>query len=194
MTGISYGQLYRWKRKSLIPEEWFIRKSAFTGQETFFPKAQILSRIKKIKDMKEDLSLDDLADVFSPNLMVQTLTQAEILQRNIVSNETLEFVASLLMNLSDPLGFEEILFLYILDQLFRSGEISREEGRSVYETLRANYSKLAEGGGELYVLRKMGVSTCLLTAQGGIYLESGAKAVVRLNLAGCIEELKIRLG
>lgn len=36
-TGISYGQLYRWKRKGLIPEEWFIRRSTFTGQETFFP-------------------------------------------------------------------------------------------------------------------------------------------------------------
>ena len=22
-TGISYGQLYRWKRKGLIPEAWF---------------------------------------------------------------------------------------------------------------------------------------------------------------------------
>ncbi|MCL2486473.1 MAG: YhbD family protein, partial [Oscillospiraceae bacterium] len=22
-TGISYGQLYRWKREGLIPEEWF---------------------------------------------------------------------------------------------------------------------------------------------------------------------------
>lgn len=36
LTGISYGQLYRWKRKNLIPEEWFIRKSSYTGQETFF--------------------------------------------------------------------------------------------------------------------------------------------------------------
>lgn len=36
LTGISYGQLYRWKRKNLIPEEWFIRKSTYTGQETFF--------------------------------------------------------------------------------------------------------------------------------------------------------------
>ncbi len=36
-AGISYGQLYRWKRKNLIPEDWFIRKSTFTGQETFFP-------------------------------------------------------------------------------------------------------------------------------------------------------------
>ena len=33
-TNISYGQLYRWKREGLIPEEWFIKKSVSTGQET----------------------------------------------------------------------------------------------------------------------------------------------------------------
>lgn len=38
LTNISYGQLYRWKRKNLIPEDWFIKKSVSTGQETFFPK------------------------------------------------------------------------------------------------------------------------------------------------------------
>ena len=39
--GISYGALYRWKRKGLIPEEWFIRRSTVTGQETFFRESQI---------------------------------------------------------------------------------------------------------------------------------------------------------
>jgi len=38
LTGISYGQLYRWKRKGLIPEDWFIKRASFTGQETYFPK------------------------------------------------------------------------------------------------------------------------------------------------------------
>ncbi len=51
ITGISYGQLYRWKRKELIPEEWFIKKSSYTGQETFFPKEKILDRINKIIDL-----------------------------------------------------------------------------------------------------------------------------------------------
>src|SRR5262245_36438477 len=64
LAGISYGQLYRWKRKDLIPEEWFVRKSTFTGQETFFPKEKILERINKIQTMKENLSLDELADMF----------------------------------------------------------------------------------------------------------------------------------
>ena len=57
-TNISYGHLYRWKRKNIIPEEWFIKKSAFTGQETFFPRDKILERIELILSMKEETSLD----------------------------------------------------------------------------------------------------------------------------------------
>jgi len=52
MTGISYGQLYRWKRQGLIPEEWFLKQSAYTGQETFFPREQILSRIQSILELR----------------------------------------------------------------------------------------------------------------------------------------------
>ena len=35
---ISYGALYRWKRKGLIPEDWFIKKSTVTPHilQTFF--------------------------------------------------------------------------------------------------------------------------------------------------------------
>ena len=46
VTGISYGQLYRWKRQRLIPEEWFIKKASYTGQETFFPRESIISRVE----------------------------------------------------------------------------------------------------------------------------------------------------
>lgn len=60
--GISYGALYRWKRKGLIPEEWFIKKATGTGQETFFPTALICERIELILHQKEDILLDDLAN------------------------------------------------------------------------------------------------------------------------------------
>lgn len=66
LTGISYGQLYRWKRQGLIPEEWFIKRSAYTGQETFFPREQILSRIRTIQGAKDDFSLDELSKLLSP--------------------------------------------------------------------------------------------------------------------------------
>lgn len=65
-TGISYGQLYRWKREQLIPEEWFIKQSSFTGQETFFPREKILERINRILELKESHSLEELAGIFSP--------------------------------------------------------------------------------------------------------------------------------
>lgn len=66
LTGISYGQLYRWKRKGLIPEAWFVRRATVTGQETFFPKDKILARIEQIQSMKEARSLDELVQILSP--------------------------------------------------------------------------------------------------------------------------------
>lgn len=59
---ISYGALYRWKRKGLIPEDWFIKKATVTGQETFFPKDLVCQRVELIQSQKEDLSLDELAN------------------------------------------------------------------------------------------------------------------------------------
>ncbi len=63
--GISYGALYRWKRLGLIPEEWFIKKSTVTGQETFFNREQICQRVELILDRKENISLEELAEVLA---------------------------------------------------------------------------------------------------------------------------------
>ncbi len=62
---ISYGALYRWKRIGLIPEEWFIKKSTVTGQETFFPRKQICERMDIIKRQKDDVSLEELSKILS---------------------------------------------------------------------------------------------------------------------------------
>lgn len=62
---ISYGALYRWKRKGLIPDEWFLKKATATGQETFFPEKLVCERIERIQSMKEDVLLDELAKQFS---------------------------------------------------------------------------------------------------------------------------------
>ena len=59
--GISYGALYRWKRMGLIPESWFIRRSAPTGQETVFRRSQICECIELIQSKKEEQSLEALA-------------------------------------------------------------------------------------------------------------------------------------
>ena len=71
--GISYGALYRWKRKGLIPEDWFIKKSTVTGQETFFHKTLICERVELIMGQKEDLSLDELAGQINQNAQKQAV-------------------------------------------------------------------------------------------------------------------------
>ena len=91
LTGISYGQLYRWKRKGLIPEEWFIRRSTFTGQETFFPREPMLARLEKIKHLKDDVSLDDLAGLFSPVPTDILLKPEEVFARGIATPRTVAF-------------------------------------------------------------------------------------------------------
>jgi len=59
-TGISYGQLYRWKREGLIPEEWFVKRPSYTGQETWFPRERVLERVNMILEMKDEQSLEEI--------------------------------------------------------------------------------------------------------------------------------------
>lgn len=193
-TGISYGQLYRWKRKKLIPEDWFLRKSTFTGQETFFPKEKILTRIEKIKDMKEDLSLDDLADVFSPNLAEVMLKKEELISRGVVTEIAVHIYEEKMGN-ADSLSFDKILYVYVLDMLLQSGKVSLEEGKILLQTMNDHYKKFEGKQCELIFIRKMGISTFLLAlSPNEIYFESHTKVVARMNLASCIEELKIKVG
>lgn len=59
--GISYGTLYRWRRLGLIPDEWFIRRSTYTGQETFFPRELVCARVELILENRDETSLEELA-------------------------------------------------------------------------------------------------------------------------------------
>ncbi|MBA2876596.1 YhbD family protein [Thermaerobacillus caldiproteolyticus] len=193
LTGISYGQLYRWKRKKLIPEEWFIRKSTFTGQETFFPKEKILSRIEKIKNMKDDLSLDELASMFSPNPAAITLSKEEFTKRNIVSLTTFRFYIEQ-KGEQGAFSFAQLLQMYVLEKLLQTGDVSLEEGKLLLDVLENHYSKIQGRSCELLFIRKMGISIWMLVANGSdVYFEEGVKVVVRLHLPSCIEELKMKI-
>ena len=191
MTGVSYGQLYRWKRKNLIPEEWFIKKASFTGQETFFPRDKILERIYKIINMKEDQSLDNLADVFSGDTGEILLTKEEILDLKLVSQFTYEFF---IFNFTDPVTFniDNLIIIYLLDGLFSSGVISEDEGKMILETLLKSLFKFQDRYCEVYFIRKLGTSFCLLVAAGTeFFTDSGTKVISEFNVQKLIEEIKI---
>ena len=83
---ISYGALYRWKRKGLIPEDWFIKKATVTGQETFFPIDLICERIELIQKQKDDLSLDELSiQLSSTSKKRATVTVETVLGKKVFS-------------------------------------------------------------------------------------------------------------
>jgi hypothetical protein len=192
--GISYGQLYRWKRKQLIPEDWFIRKSTFTGQETFFPKDLILDRIDKIMNMKEDLSLDELASKLSPHLPDFELRKSDLVKRNIVTKVVLQRFAE---GDSDNTvySFDLLLYFYVVDKLLQAGDMGIEEGEQLLRTMREHFPKFEGKSCDLIFIRKMGVSSfALISSTAEIYYESGVKLVVRLAITECIEQLKGKLG
>ncbi|KAA0811805.1 DUF4004 family protein [Bacillus licheniformis] len=188
LTSISYGQLYRWKRKNLIPEEWFIRKSTFTGQETFFPREDILKRIETIQSMKENLSLDEMAEMFSPDLTELNASRGELLKKGIVSQAVMAFFEECTGKRDHPFNLTEALAAYVLEGLLQSGDISLDEGKMVLDVIMSNE---AENKGRLLVLRKLGVATCLI-AEGSIVLEKGVKVAADINLAASSEELKTK--
>ncbi|MDM5317824.1 YhbD family protein [Fictibacillus sp. b24] len=192
-ANISYGQLYRWKRKNLIPENWFIRKSTFTGQETFFPKDDMLLRIEKIKSLKDDLSLDELADMFSPSPTLTSLSVEELTKRNIVSNTSLDMYINH-HGTTTSYTFNQLLTLYVLDTLLQTGEVNRSEGMDLLKVLDENSKNLKSNESELIFIRKMGVSFFILTPEPAkLFVESQAKIIAHYKLNQFTEELKLKL-
>lgn len=112
--GISYGSLYRWKRMGLIPEEWFIKTSTVTGQETFFDRDTVCERIELIISMKDNTSLEALAIKLNPpankehKLIIQTPYGIKSFKREdikgiVVSGETEVDITDRIISLFDEL-------------------------------------------------------------------------------------------
>ena len=193
MADISYGQLYRWKRKDLIPEEWFIRKSTFTGQETFFPKEKVLERIHKIQTMKDNLSLDELADMFSPNISDLKLEKDDLVKRNIVSPSVMDIYLEMDKG-GHQFTFSRIIEVYVLEKLLQSGDINLEEGKMVLQVLKEHTQLIKQKKCEVVMTRKLGVSSCLLLINSeSFHFEQGTKVVTVLSIMTCMEEIKAKL-
>ncbi|MCL6444192.1 MAG: YhbD family protein [Alicyclobacillus sp.] len=193
LTGISYGQLYRWKRKNLIPEDWFIRKSTFTGQETFFPRDKILKRIEQIKNMKEGLSLDEMADMFSPNPADITRTYAQCKEQSIVTEVVLELYRAHHPDES-RYSFDALLCMYLVDVALNSGEVNLDEGTIILKMFEEHYPKVRNKSCGLIFTRKLGMPMCMLySTPNDVFFDSGTKIVLKLDVDTCIEELKQKL-
>jgi len=194
LTGISYGQLYRWKRKGLIPEEWFVRKSTFTGQETFFPRDKVIARIARIQSLKdEDISLDDIAEAVTPDLAGVSLTAEEAVERGVVSQAAVEVFSARRPEV-ESLRYGELLSAYVTDQLLKTGDVSLDEGSLVLATLEEGHEACQARECDIVLVRKMGVAMCLLApSTAELVFDGGAKLLARINLQEATEALGARL-
>jgi hypothetical protein len=191
---ISYGQLYRWKRKRLIPEEWFIRKSTFTGQETFFPRGLILGRISHILSMKDDLSLDELVGRLS-TLQSDIRLRVEEVQGRIVSPITMDRHARQML-VDGTLAFDQAYYLFVADWLHRvlPGGMTKEEGTRLLNLLSSRIPQLEERPCHLVVLQTADKQRVILLLEGGpLYTEESTVIAASVSIDEAAEAFKAKL-
>lgn len=203
--GISYGQLYRWKRKGLIPETWFIRRSTFTGQETFFPEDKIVERIERIKNMKGEHALDDLADVISEHVNAKIQIAFGKLKHLGWFDEDLGKAAGIVIveNKDGTLSLRDALRLAVLKKLRRSAR--NEEIDLANRTLDSVIGKdgmdpsVVEGK-TLHLLRKQlsggGISaeiSVIIIASDALIVDPELRRVDSVDLTGMLQQVKLDL-
>ncbi len=191
-TSISYGQLYRWKRKGLIPEEWFIRKSTYTGQETFFPRSQVLSRIDRIKNMKDDVSLDDLADVFAPKQGIGKQAPNTLVERGIVGADVMKLFLEARGDEGD-LSFDEMVTAYIFGTVLTSGDVNLSEAKQMLQVYHTSAIKHDGAPAQMYLTRKLGTFSCIaVTPSAQICFDKDTKLVCVIDIGAATEEMKLK--
>lgn len=141
MTGISYGQLYRWKREKLIPEEWFHKHASPTGQETFFPRDAVLRRVQRILELKDLYSLEQMAEMFSPEFVDRLFHEDDLDQ---FAEITMEIAARCMdaMN-KDVFSFREILLMCVLSQALKQVSMSDENAAALIQEVMGKQAQIA---------------------------------------------------
>jgi len=196
LTGISYGQLYRWKRKGLIPESWFVHRSTVTGQETFFPKDKILGRIAQIQSMKEEKSLDEMVQLLSPEATGRDATW----EANATLNAVGEGAKDLLWK-DSGYTFAELVALAAGAKAL-SGGANRSEAELLVELVRHEDELLRDPGGAVALvaeksLEREGMSVRVpfaVVAREPVQLDGESRVTQRADLEQLVERVKIKLG
>lgn len=188
---ISYGQFYRWKRMGLIPEAWFRRRSTFTGQETFLPRRQVIERIDRIQELKDRLSLDEIAEMLSPEGTDRRYVLSDAEAIDIVdpqAREILEWSEE-----PDGLRYIDMLMLAMMKGLTRE-HIPGDHVRLACETLVDRFRNLNPDHVDrrLTIVTRDGIPVCALH-EGKCLFDSRATVVASVDLNALVEDLNIRL-
>lgn len=190
-TGISYGQLYRWKRKNLIPDEWFVKKSTFTGQETFFPKDKILERIELILNKKDNISLDELAEHLSGNHEGEVgKTKEQVI--HLFRGEMVSLYEEITQP-HDEFSLQDLFYLSILEDFVKLDALSIDEIKRLLTLLKENEEDVKNKNLSISVYRKLGVSLFLLHEDHKIISSDQGPLIENYNLDQVMTKLKLKV-
>jgi DNA-binding transcriptional MerR regulator len=190
-TGISYGQLYRWKREGLIPEEWFVKRSAFTGQETFFPRERMLTRVQAILSMKDNYSLDEIRAIFGGD--VQNYSVGDVLLE--MTPNSRDFVDALELPLRtrklDVMRLAAVVGIY---EAVRSGGANADELHQL-ASQAVNAASEAKQLPTVVLLLQLGGRRhfIMATQQPQIVASSGLEQLEAVYLADIAERIKSKM-
>ncbi|MCD8847218.1 YhbD family protein [Mammaliicoccus sciuri] len=178
--GITYGQLYRWKRKKLIPDEWFIRKSTYTGQESFFPREKILKRISDIQKYKNTYSLDELAEILNKDNTPKD--EKKINNESLIQKWSDYFKQEIGEELLNSYPEDEAVYVgVILNDVMNQNILSLSELKELREFL-INRGTL-KFNAELYINRKLGLAFYFIVEKNSqIILEDNVKTIYSTHI------------
>lgn len=169
-TGISYGQLYRWKREGLIPEEWFMKKSSFTGQETFFPKEAILKRIASIQSLKDRYSLEEMAKFLTPEITNRCFYEEDLEQFQEIDLDVVTAFMDV-MN-KDNFTFAEVIVMVAMSKWLINQNITIEDLITLINHQAILHQPIEDVGYILYLLQYDGIFTTLFMNKKQVPLQN----------------------
>jgi DNA-binding transcriptional MerR regulator len=179
---ITSSQLYSWKRKGLIPKEWFVKKVTRTGQITVFPRKLIVTRIRDILRYKEKYSLDKVEKLISPETTNRRFSLGEILRIKEINPDILD-------ENKTNFTYTEILVLIVLTDFQKkikaTGIVVSELIDILFDVeirVETDTVVIAEYKGEYF---------SIITVDDNVYIpDSGCRIVCRYNMCEVSEEFK----
>lgn len=190
-TGISYGQLYRWKREKLIPEEWFMKQSSYTGQETFFPKEKILNRVKAIQELKDRYSLEELAKMLSPEISEAYFSEEELDKFEEIDVE----LAATFMDAfnKDEFTFMEILIMIALSECRKELEMGEQDVCDLAQGLLPYLDQIKNSTYIVMVANHEGKLFSMIVPDGtSIFLDPRVNVVKEIKLTELSSRIRLK--
>ncbi len=191
VTGISYGQLYRWKREGLIPEAWFVKRSSPTGQETYFPKNKIIKRVQTIQRLKDQYSLDELAKFLTPEVSNRLFSEDDLEQFEELD---VEIAASFMDILNkDNFVYVEVLIMISLSKLKKEQICSESDLSRMISFLSGQMNKLHRNDYIIYIYEIQNKMVAILQSEESeVYIDEVFQLRYSVRLNDISNEIKIK--